>query len=34
MGYGDIPAMLPDGNIKNIKNVMYVPRIKKNLIFV
>eukprot|EP00253_Pinus_taeda_P029840 PITA_29840 len=33
-GYGDILMMLPNGNIRYIKNVMYVPRIKKNLIFV
>lgn len=26
--------MLPDGNIIYIKNVMYVPQIKKNLIYV
>ena len=31
-GYGNIPVVFPDGNIRHIHNVMYVPRIKKNLI--
>lgn len=29
-GYGNIPVVLPDVNIRCIQNVMYVPRIKKN----
>lgn len=33
-GYGNILVVFPDGNIKHIHNVMYVPEIKKNLIFV
>lgn len=32
--YGDFMVMLNDGNIIYIKNVMYVPGIKKNLIYV
>lgn len=31
-GYGDILMIFLDGNIIYIKNVMYIPRIKKNLI--
>jgi hypothetical protein len=33
-GYGNIPVVFPDGNIRHIHNVMYVPGIKKNLISV
>jgi len=33
-GYGDIPVKLPSGDIKHLKNVLYVPGIKKNLISV
>jgi len=33
-GYGDIPVKLPSGDIKHLKNVLYVPGIKKILIFV
>ena len=32
--YGSIPVVLPDGNIRHIHNVMYLPGIKKNLISV
>eukprot|EP00253_Pinus_taeda_P003783 PITA_03783 len=31
-GCGDIPVKLPSGDIKHLKNVLYVPGIKKNLI--
>jgi len=31
-GYGDICVTLPNGQEKQIQNVMYVPGIKKNLI--
>ena len=31
-GCGDIPVMLPSGDIRHIKNVMYVLEMKKNLI--
>eukprot|EP00253_Pinus_taeda_P028028 PITA_28028 len=31
---GDIPVKLPSGDIKHLKNVLYVPGIKKNLISV
>ena len=33
-GYGVISLNLPDGQLKHIHNVMYVPGIKKNLIYV
>jgi hypothetical protein len=33
-GYGDIPVTLPNGTIRHIHNVVYVPGIKKNLIYV
>eukprot|EP00253_Pinus_taeda_P026363 PITA_26363 len=33
-GCGDIPVKLPSGDIKHLRNVLYVPGIKKNLIFV
>jgi hypothetical protein len=33
-GYGDIPVTLLNGIVRHIRNVVYVPRIKKNLIFV
>ena len=33
-GYGVINVNLPNGQMKHIHNVMYVPGIKKNLIFV
>ena len=33
-GYGVISVNLPDGQLKQIHNVMYVPGIKKNLTFV
>ena len=33
-GYEIINVNLPDGQLKQIYNVMYVPRIKKNLIYV
>ena len=33
-GYGDIPVKLPSGDIKHLKNVLYVLGIKKNLISV
>ena len=32
--YGDVPIVLPDGNIRHIHDVMYIPKIKKNLISV
>ena len=28
-GYGDIPVKLPSGDIRHLKNVLYVPGIKK-----
>ena len=31
-GYRDIPLTLPNGTIRHIHNVVYVPGIKKNLI--
>jgi len=34
MGYGDIPRTLPNGRVRRIHNVMYVPEIKKKLIYV
>ena len=33
-GYGDIPVTLSNGTIRHISNVVYVPGINKNLIFV
>ena len=33
-GHGDVLITLPDGKIKNISYVWYVPGIKKNLISV
>eukprot|EP00253_Pinus_taeda_P024209 PITA_24209 len=33
-GCGNIPVKLPSGDIKHLKNVLYVPGIKKNLISV
>lgn len=33
-GYGVIPVKLPNGKISHLQNVLYVPGIKKNLIFV
>ena len=33
-GYGNIHVILHDGNIRRIKNVMYVPGIKTNMIYV
>ena len=33
-GYRDIPVTLPNGIVHHICNVVYVPGIKKNLIFV
>lgn len=33
-GYGDVPVTLPNGNAKHINNVVYVPSIKKKLIFI
>jgi hypothetical protein len=33
-GYGDIPVTFPNGIVRHIRNVVYVPGIKKNLIFV
>ena len=33
-GYGDIPVTFPNGSVRHIRNVVYVPRIKKNLISV
>jgi hypothetical protein len=33
-GYGDIPVTLPNGIVRHIQNVVYVPGIKKNLISV
>ena len=33
-GYGDIPVAFPNGTVRRIRNVVYVPKIKKNLIFV
>jgi hypothetical protein len=33
-GYGDVSVTLPNGCVKQIQNVMYVPSIKKNLISV
>ena len=32
--YGNIHVVLLYGNIRHIQNVMYVPGIKKNMIFV
>ena len=32
--HGNVPIILPDENIRHIQNMMYVPRINKNLIFV
>ena len=34
LGYGVISVNLPDGQFKQIHNVMYVSGIKKSLIFV
>lgn len=31
-GYGNISVMIPNGQEKKIQNVVYVPRLKKNLI--
>jgi hypothetical protein len=31
-GYGDIPVTLSNGTVRHIRNVVYVPGIKKNLI--
>jgi len=33
-GYGDIPVKLPSGDIRHLKNVLYVLGIKKNLVCV
>ena len=33
MGYGDILVTLPNDSFRRIHNVMYVPRIKINLVF-
>ena len=33
-GYGDIPVKLPSEDIRHLKNVLYVPGIKKNLVSV
>ena len=33
-GYVDITVTLPNGSVKQIHNVMHVPSIKKNLIYV
>ena len=33
-GCGKIYVILPNGNIKQIHNVMYVPSVTKNLIYV
>jgi len=33
-GYGDIPVTLSNGTIRHIHNVVYVPGINKNMIFV
>ena len=33
-GYGDIPVKLPSDDIINLKNVLYVPEIRKNMISV
>jgi hypothetical protein len=33
-GYRDIPVTLSNGIVRHIRNVVYVPGIKKNLIFV
>ena len=33
-GHGDVLVTLPDGKIRNISDVWYVPGIKKNLISV
>jgi hypothetical protein len=33
-GYGDILVTLLNGNVRHIHNVVYVPRINKNLIYV
>ena len=33
-GYGDVSVTLSNGSVKQIQNVMHVPDIKKNLIFV
>jgi hypothetical protein len=32
--YGDVSMTLPTGEVKQIHNLMYVPSIKKNLIYV
>jgi hypothetical protein len=33
-GYGDIPVTFPNGTVRHIHNVLYVPGIKKKLISV
>jgi hypothetical protein len=33
-GYGDIPVTFPIGTVHHIRNVVYVPGMKKNLISV
>jgi hypothetical protein len=33
-GYGDIPVTLPNGTVRHNRNVVYVPGLKKKLIFV
>ena len=33
-GYGNIPIKLPSGDIRHLKNVLYVPGIKKKLVSV
>lgn len=33
-GYGDISVMMPNGQEKQIQNAVYVPGLKKNLIYV
>ena len=33
-GYRDIPVTLPNGTVRHIRNVVYVPGLKKNLISV
>lgn len=33
-GHGNVPAIFPDGNIRHIQNVMYVPGMNNNFISV
>jgi len=33
-GYGDIHVKLPSGDIRHLRNVLYVPGIKKKFVFI